>query len=109
MSPTLRKPSPRVTSAAISAGDRRGFADDGTGESEAGRNSAFGAVGCNSEAGRGTVGSGNRADCVAVCPTEGDGVCGLAQSCTGSSPAGGTVTSGVRATWAGSGAAAGKV
>src|SRR5215472_1767702 len=81
MSPTLRKPSPRVTSAADSAGDRRGFADDGTGEREAGRNSAFGAV----------------------CPTEGDGICGLAEFGAGNSPAGGNVTSGVRTSWAGPG------
>src|SRR6516225_12337650 len=97
MSPTLRKPSPRVTSAATSAGDRLGFADDGTAESEAGRDSAFGAVCCNCAAGRAPVGSRNRADCVAVCPMEGDGVCGLAESCAGSNPAGGNVVCGVRA------------
>src|SRR5712691_9820549 len=63
MSPALRNLSPRVTSAAISVGDRRWSAGDCVGGGEVGRDVACGVVCSGSGAGeaRGGVGSGARA------------------------------------------------
>ena len=67
MSPALRKPSPRTTSAAISVGERPEFAEDCTGGGEAAGDAAFGPPCCGSRVGEATRGgSGNWADCVAL-------------------------------------------
>ena len=93
MSPALRNLSPRVTSAAISVGDRRWSAGDCVGEGEVGWDVACGVVCCRSGAG---VATGDAGFC-------------FAESRAGASAVAGGVVSGARAGWARSGMAAGEI
>jgi hypothetical protein len=111
MSPTLRNLSPRVTSAAISAGARRWSAGDGGGGGKVGRDVACGVVCSSSGAGeaRGGVGSGTREARAGAGVATGDAGFCFAGSRGGASAAEGGVVSGARAGWTRSGVAAGEL
>lgn len=99
MSPELRKRSPRVTSAAVSAADRRWLAGDSVGAGEAARDVACGVVCSCSAAGAATPGGVAGGD---------TGFC-FVGSRVGASAAAGGAASGTRAGCAGSGVAAGEI
>lgn len=111
MSPALRNLSPRVTSAAISVGDRRWSAGDCVGGGEAGRDVACGGVGSCSGAGkaRGGARSGTREASAGAGMATGDAGFCFAGSRAGASAAAGGVVSGARAGWVRPGVAAGEV
>src|SRR5215469_10920982 len=111
MSPALRKASPRVTSAAISAADRRWLGGDSVGGGELVRDAAGGAAGSSAGASE-VTGDGASATCGSGATTAGGKVAGrVVDSSTGESIAsgGGEVVRDVAGGAAGSSAGASEV
>src|SRR5215469_13250283 len=95
MSPALRKASPRVTSAAISAADRRWLGGDSVGGGELVRDAAGAAAGSSAGASEMT-GDGASATCGSGATTAGGKVAGrVVDSSTGESIASGGVGDGI--------------